>query len=569
MDPRSFYQPGVPREITLPTDSLVEVYETAVAEGSNQTALDFFGRTTSYAELGDQIARAAEGLRRLGVRPRDRVALVLPNCPQHVVAFYAILRLGAIVVEHNPLYTPRELRHIFENHSARVVIAWDVAVEKLRSQPGDIRLDHIISVNLLDEFPRMKRLALKLPLPGLRSTRRKLTKKVRQTIPWKSLLKNRGLKTSHPRPKASDIAAIQYTSGTTGLPKGAILSHLNLYANARQGEAWMPDIKRGSETFYAILPFFHGFGMTMYLIYSMLKLARMHVFPTFDLSMVMGAVKKHPPTVLCAVPPIFEAIAASAKRRRISLRSVRLAMSGAMSLPVAVTEVWEKATGGQLIEGYGMTESSPVALGNPFYPTRRPGTLGLPFPSTEVRVVDAEDSSIDLAPGERGELLIRGPQVFQGYWNNPDETAATLLPGGWLASGDIVTQDEDGFVTIVDRKKELVVTSGFNVSPTEVEIVLKSHPAVEEAAVVGLPHPHAGEQVVAAIIPADGQAVAVEELRSFCRDRLAAYKVPRQIVSVEALPNSLLGKVLRGELRSQLLAQGLTTEPKPTSRRRS
>ncbi|MCL2736239.1 MAG: long-chain-fatty-acid--CoA ligase [Propionibacteriaceae bacterium] len=552
MNYSSFYQPGVPAKIELPRTSLVEMCETAVAQAKDAIALEFFGRTTTYATLGDQISRAAEGLRRLGVSRGDRVAVVLPNCPQHMVAFYAILRLGAIVVEHNPLYTSRELRHMFEDHAARVVIAWDVAVEKLRAQPGDIELDHIISVNLLTEFPLSKRLALKLPLPNLRATRKKLTTKVRHTIEWTDLLAHHPLKKSHPRPSVNDIAMIQYTSGTTGLPKGAILTHLNIYSNALQGAAWMPDTRTRAETFYAILPFFHAFGTTMFVIYGILKQAHIVLFPTFDLSLVMAAAKKNPPTVFCAVPPIFEAIAIASKKRRISFRSAKVCMSGAMSLPLSTIELWESVSGGPLVEGYGMTEASPVALGNPFHTTRRPGTVGLPFPSTEIKVVDIDDPTVEVRQGERGELLVRGPQVFSGYWNNPEETARTLLPGGWLASGDIVVQDEDGFTTIVDRKKELIITSGFNVAPTEVELVLKSHPSVADAAVVGMPNQHSGEEVVAAIVTHPGHRLNTDELRAFCRARLAAYKVPRKFYPVEDLPKSLLGKVLRNQVREEL-----------------
>ena len=555
MNPRAFYQPGVPEKITPPTGSLIEMLETSVAESGDRVAIDFFGHTTTYRQLGDQISRVAEGLRRLGVGRGDRVAVVLPNCPQHVVAFYAILRLGAIVVEHNPLYTARELRHMFEDHAARVVIVWDVAVEKLRNQPHDIELDHIISVNMLTEFPLAKRLALKLPLPPLRAQRRKLTAKVKSTLTWKDLLHNRPIKRNYPRPSVGDIAAIQYTSGTTGLPKGAMLTHSNLYSNSLMGQAWTHDAQIGKEVFYGVLPFFHAFGTTVTIIFGILQQARVHLFPTFDVNLVLAAAKKDPPTFLCAVPPIFEAIAIAAKRKKVSFAASKFCICGAMSLPDSTRELWESISGGPLVEGYGMTESSPVALGNPFYSTRRPGTVGLPFPSTETRVVSVEDSSQEVVQGERGELLIRGPQVFSGYWNNPEETEKVLLPGGWLATGDIVTQDEDGFTTIVDRKKELIITSGFNVAPTEVESILKSHPAIADAAVVGLPNPHSGEEVVAAVVVDPDHKLDSAEIRAFCKQRLAAYKVPRRIFTVDALPKSLLGKVLRAEVRKDLLSK--------------
>ena len=546
------YQPGVPAEIELPTDSLVALYERSVAEAGPAIALDFFGRTTTYADLGDQINRAAEGLRRLGVRAGDRVALILPNCPQHVVAFYAVLRLGAIAVEHNPLYTPRELRHMFEDHAARVVIAWDAAVAKLRQQPSDIELDQIVAVNLLNAFPAVKRLALKLPIPSLRATRNKLTQPAPGTMSWEELLAAPPIDSAHPRPSVDDVAVIQYTSGTTGQPKGAMLTHSNLFSNARQGEAWMHGAQYRKEVFYAILPMFHAFGMTLFLTYGILKQARLVLFPSFDVDMVVDAARKTPPTFYCAVPPIYEATARKAIEKKVDLTSVKYCISGAMNLPDSTVELWESVSGGLLVEGYGMTEASPVCLGNPFHPSRRTGTIGVPFPSTWMKVVSPEDPSQEVAQGERGELLIKGPQVFIGYWNNPVETEKTLLPGGWLRTGDVVTVDADGFTTIVDRVKELIITGGFNVSPSEVELVLRAHPAVKDAAVVGLPAETGGERVVAAIMLQEGESADATELRAFARDRLAGYKVPRAFYVLDDLPRSMLGKVLRKEVRDSL-----------------
>ncbi len=548
------YQPGVPDEIDLPTESLVALYERSVAEAGSSVATEFFGRTTTYAELGDQIARAAEGLRRLGVQAGDRVAIVLPNCPQHVVAFYAVLRLGAVVVEHNPLYTERELRHMFEDHAARVAICWDVAVAKLRALPDDIALERIISVNLLKAFPALKRLALQLPVPRLRATRDKLTQPAPGTISWEQFLAAPPIAPGHPRPGVHDLAVIQYTSGTTGVPKGAMLSHFNLFSNARQGEAWMHGAQYRKEVFYAILPMFHAFGMTLFLTYGILKQARLVIFPSFDVDLVLDAAKKSPPTVYCAVPPIYQATANRAKERGVSLRSAKYCISGAMNLPDAVVELWESVSGGLLVEGYGMTEASPVCLGNPFHPSRRPGTIGVPFPSTHMRVVDPADPEREVGSGERGELLIKGPQVFSGYWNNSEETEKALLPGGWLRTGDLVTVDTDGFTTIVDRVKELIITGGFNVSPSEVEGVLRGHPDITDAAVIGIPAPSGGESVAAVVTLRQGARLDETALRDYSRERLAGYKVPRQIVSLNDLPRSMLGKVLRKEVREKFLA---------------
>jgi long-chain acyl-CoA synthetase len=515
--------------------------------------MEFFGRRTSYTELGDQIDRAAEGLRRLGVRAGDRVALILPNCPQHVMAFYAALRLGAVVVEHNPLYTSRELRHQFEDHQARVVIAWDKAVAAVRAFPADVEIDHVVAVNLLTAFPTAKRLALHLPARRLRESRAALTGPAPDTIAWATLLSHGRIASGHPRPAVGDLAAIQYTSGTTGHPKGAMLTHFNLYANALQGEAWMHGAEYRKEIFYAILPMFHAFGMTLYLTYGVRKQALLVLFPKFDPGLILDAMKKSPATVYCAVPPIYERTAMAAKERGVSLRSCRYCISGAMNLPDQVVELWESVSGGLLVEGYGMTESSPVALGNPFHPTRRTGTIGVPFPSTRMLVVDQDDPSLEVAQGSPGELLLKGPQVFGGYWNNPEETARTLLPGGWLRTGDIVTVDADGFTTIVDRAKELIITGGFNVSPSEVEAVLRLHPAVADAAVVGKPLERGGELVVAAVELVPGAELDEAALRAHCREHLAAYKVPRRIVPITDTPRSMLGKVLRKQVRERIL----------------
>lgn len=542
------YQPGVPAQIELPTESLVALYERSVAEAGDSVATEFFGRTTTYAELGDQIERAAEALRRLGVGAGDRVALVLPNCPQGVVAFYAVLRLGAVVVQHNPLYTDRELAHIFTDHGARVAICWDVAVPKLQQMPATAPLRTIVSVNLLNAFPLVKRLALALPLPQLRATRAKLTAPVSGTIAWETLLQAPPIASDHPRPAVHDLAAIQYTSGTTGLPKGAMLSHFNLFANARQGEAWMYGAEYRKENFYAILPFFHAFGMTLFLTYGILKQGRLVIFPSFDVDLVLDAAKKSPPTVYCAVPPIYQRTAERAEQRGISLRSARFCISGAMTLPADVVKLWEGVSGGLLVEGYGMTEASPVCLGNPFAPSRRNGTIGIPFPSTDMRVVSVDDPAVEVAPGERGELLIAGPQVFSGYWNNPDETAKTLLPGGWLRTGDVVTVDADGFTTIVDRLKELIITGGFNVAPSEVEEELRQHPDIVEVCVVGIPAGSTGETVAAAVVLRPGAQLDERALRSWGKERLAAYKVPHRFVSVDELPKSMLGKVIRKDV---------------------
>ncbi|MCC9204154.1 long-chain-fatty-acid--CoA ligase [Arthrobacter sp. zg-Y769] len=547
------YQPGVPAEIELPTESLTAMMEEAVERFGSKVALEFFGAETTYRDLGDRINRAAEGLRKLGVRKGHRVAIILPNCPQYLIAFYAVLRLGAVVVGHNPLYTERELRHQFENHGAKVAIVWDKAVEKVQDFPGDVAVETIVAVNITKAMPRIKRMALALPVPSLRRTREGLTAKTEHTMSWEELLDSAPLAPEHPRPQVTDLAALQYTSGTTGLPKGVMLTHYNLRSNALQGKAWMHGAQEGKEVIYGVLPMFHAFGLTLYLTFSVLTGSRLVLFPKFDVDLVLAAAKKSKPTVFCAVPPIYEKTANESKKRGVDLSTIRYAISGAMTLPAATVKLWEEVSGGLLVEGYGLTESSPVALGNPFAESRRNGTIGVPFPSTEMRVVDPENPENDVEPGNAGELLIRGPQVFAGYWNNPEGTAEVLLDGGWLRSGDIVTVDEDGFVKVVDRRKELIITGGFNVSPSEVEDVLRTHQHILDAAVVGLPRADGGEQVVAAVVLQEGAELDEAALRAYCRERLTPYKVPRKIVVIEELPKSMLGKVLRRQVRDKLL----------------
>jgi len=552
----SAYAPGVPDEIEESDESLVDMLDASVKKYGRRTALEFFGAETSYDELAEQVSRAAEGLRRLGVKKGDRVAIVLPNCPQHVAAFYAVLRLGAIVIEHNPLYTERELRHQFEDHGARVAIVWDKVHDVVSGFPNDVRLDKIISVDMTAALPLGKRIALRLPLAKARKTRASMTTtpSARRVFSWEKLVDAPRILRKRERPAATDIAVLQYTSGTTGTPKGAMLTHGNLRANAMQGQVWVPGLKLGKETFYGVLPLFHAYGLTLCLTVAMSIGAKLVLFPKFDVDMVLDAAKKSPPTFLPAVPPIYDALTRVSKRRRAGLSHIRFAISGAMSLPVATVERWEQASGGLLVEGYGMTETSPLAVGNPMGPSRRPGTVGVPFPSTEIRVVDPADPTQDRHEGEAGELLVRGPQVFQGYWNRPADTDEALLADGWLRTGDIVTVSPDGFVTVIDRIKELIITGGFNVSPSEVEEVLLSHPDITGAAVVGIRRSSGTEDVSAAVVVREGATIDTEELRDYSRTKLTAYKVPKKIVVLDELPRSLVGKVERRKVRDMLVA---------------
>jgi len=552
-----FYATGTPADIELPAGPLADMLDGVAREFPDNVAVQFFGAETTYRQLAERVERFANGLRRIGVRKGDRVALVMPNAPQHVIAFYAIARIGAIVVEHNPLYTREELLAQFEDHRARIVIAWDKVAPIVQSLPASLEIRHVIAVDVTRAMPLRMQGMLRLPVAKAREAREKLTAPAPGTVPFEKLARQAPLPAGYPRPAASDVVALQYTSGTTGTPKGAIITHANLWANARQGAAWMPEFTRGRGVIYGVLPMFHSFGLLLSVVYSVSMGARVVLFPTFDPELVVEASKRTPATFIPAVPPMYDRLARIAKEGRLDLSGVTYAISGAMTLDDGVVRRWEEVAGGRLVEGYGLTECSPVALGNPFSAKRKTGTIGIPFPSTDIRVVDPEapDPSREVATGETGELLIRGPQVFQGYWNREAETAEVLLEGGWLRTGDLVRQDEDGFVTVVDRKKEIIITGGFNVSPSEVERVVNEVPGVAESAVVGIARGGGAEIVTAVVVLEEGAVWDEAAARAHARERLAEYKVPRAYLVRDALPKSLIGKVLRKQVREEILAE--------------
>jgi len=547
------YAAGVPADLEPVTGNLHDIVAESARDYPDAPALQFFGRITTYRDLEDSIERAAAGLKALGVGPGDPVAIVLPNCPQHIIAFYAILRLGAVAVEHNPLYTPRELRKQFEDHGAKTAIVWSKVAGTVQSFPRDLAVTNLIFVDVTEAMPATLRFALRLPIAKARESRAQLTERVTGAIPWQRVVRADPLPASVPRPASDDVAIIQYTSGTTGSPKGAVLTHRNLLANARQAQAWVPSIQRGKGcVVYAVLPMFHAYGLTLCLTFAMSMGARLVLFPRFEPAMVLEVTKKHPATFLPLVPPIADRLLAAALEEGVSLQGTEVAISGAMALPSELVDRFERASGGYLVEGYGLSECSPVLMANPVADNRVAGTVGLPLPGTECRVVDPDEPTRDVPAGERGELLVRGPQVFQGYYGRPEETEAVFVDG-WFRTGDIVRIDDAGFVRIVDRIKELIITGGFNVAPTEVENALRQHPHVVDAAVVGLPSEHSGEEVVAAVVLDGSGDTDVDAIREFARGIITPYKVPRRIFVVDELPKSLIGKVLRRQVRESLL----------------
>ena len=549
-----WYSPGVPKKVAIPDVGLFQLLDDAVAEFPRRTALTFLGRTMSYHALGDAVERFAGALHGLGVRKGDRVALILPNCPQNVIAFFAVLRLGAVVVSHNPLYTPSELRHQLTDSGATVALVYDGAYRRLEAARPATELRHVIVTSLAEYLPSGKRLALRLPFAGMRAKREQLITELppdADVLDFAHLIHTPAGTAPHVEIAAEhDLALLQYTGGTTGVPKGAMLTHRNLVANAHQACAWDPEVERGEETVLAALPMFHVYGLTMCLTMPILTASTIVLLPTFELGLLFSAIDKWRPTVFPGVPPMYDQIVRSRRTGRHDLRSIRTCVSGAMRLPPEIVEGFAKVTGGRLVEGYGLTESSPVALANPLDHNARPGTIGVPLPGTDMRIADPEDPTRDVPPGEPGELCVRGPQVFRGYWRQSRESQA-MLHDGWLHTADIATMDHDGFVTIIDRKRDVILASGFSIFPSEIEDVLEQHPAVESCAVVGVSHYYRGETVKAFVVLHDGEQLDEAELHRFCAARLAAYKVPSSFEFRKDLPRNLLGKVLRRVLRDE------------------
>lgn len=549
-----YYTEGVPAALEEPTTTVAQILEDAAATWGDRPATRFFGRTTTYGELLETVRRIAAWLVAQGVEPGDRVATVLPNCPQGFAIFHAAARIGAVVVQHNPTYTTEELRGLFADHRAQVAFVWTKRTADVQSLGDGAIPDRIVAVDLIDAMPTVNRLALQLPVRSLQEKRAKIWAQTSGAVGWKSVVRTPPLPTEHPHPAVTDVATIFYTSGTTGKPRGAQLTHRNLVANQQQVRPWIHGCQDGEWTTYAILPFFHAMGTTVFLTTCVSRGMQIVIFPNFDVELVLEAQQKAPANFFVGAPPIFDSVARNAEAKGVDLTSIGLSFCGSMKLPDPLVERWERQTGTPIIEGYGMTETSPVTLVNPANEHRRTGTIGIPVPSTEMKVVDVEDGSTEVARGAEGELMVRGPQVFPGYFDDAAATAEVLEADGFIHTGDVVTVDEKGWSTIVDRKKEIIITGGYNVSPTEVEQVLLTHDDIADAAVVGIERAH-GERIVAALLMEDGKTPDRKELRDFCRQHLAEYKIPAEFRAVDDLPKSMLGKTLRRTVRESLTAE--------------
>lgn len=535
--------------MNYPTITLPEMLTRTAAKSPSETALIYFGAKISYSQLQDHVNRLASGLQELGVRKGDRVALFMPNCPQFVISFFGALRAGAIATSTSPIYTAREVSYQWNDAGASIVIAdhrllpvIEAALPQLKS------LRHVILTGTRQYYPQhLKKLAEVLK----RSRTEKQVPSSSGSAPvfheWDAILRNsKKLKPHGLVP--SEIACLQYTGGTTGTSKGAMLTHSNLLINACQSNRWLTVGSNGSETMVAALPLFHIYALTCTMLGSVLGGGTMVILPRFELLAALNVIRKYRPTIFHGVPTMYLAFSGAPSVKRYGFESLRVCMSGGGPLPIDVKQKFERLTGGKLVEGYGLTETSPVTHINPPGGSPKVGSIGLVVADTEARIMDLETGTRELPAGEVGEIAIRGPQVMPGYWNKPEETALALR-NGWLYTGDIAKKDEDGYFYIVDRKKDMIIASGYKVYPREVEEILFECPHLKEAGVIGVPDPYRGETVKAFVVLKDGATATADDVIAYCRERLAAYKVPREVVFRDALPKSGVGKYLRRELR--------------------
>ena len=545
------YPKGVEWNIALPQgETLVSMFDAAVARHAAQPCLDFLGRKWSYAELGDAVARAAEGFRRLGVAPGTRVGLCLPNCPWHVIAYFGVLKAGGIVVNFSPLYVAEELAAQARDSGTEIMVAIDL----------DPVLPRVLTLLDMADGP-VKRVVVAgfaAALPALKGILFKLLKRRSiAAVPadarvsgFAALLETPPIAAAVAR-EPKDVAVLQYTGGTTGVPKGVMLTHANLTANLRQMEAWFTTCRPGEERMLAVIPFFHVFAMTVAMNSAIAMGAEIVMLPRFEWKMLQATLRRTRPTIFPGVPTLFKACLDNGATRD-DLASVRACISGGAPLPVAVKQQFEALSGSIMVEGYGLTEASPVCFSNPFEGENRAGTIGLPMPGVRAEIRDLENPARTLPLGERGELVLAGPNVMAGYWNRPAETAEVLGADGFLRTGDVGIMDADGYVTLVDRIKDLILVSGFNVYPRVVEEALYRHPDVAAATVVAMPDPYRGESPAAFVEPKPGATITAEALRDFLKDKLNAVEMPRLIEVRPALPRTMVGKLSKKELKQEM-----------------
>jgi long-chain acyl-CoA synthetase len=553
------YEPHVPPTLEYPNTTLPAALAVTAQKWPDVTAILFKGARISYRQHNQNVDRFAAALQKLGVKKGDRVAVHLPNCPQFIIAYYATLRIGGIVVPCNPIYTPRELEHQLRDSGAIVIITLSSTYGLVRSIRERTTVQRVIVAQIKTYFPPLLRLLFTLLMEKKSGHRADISGDA--TASWfTEVMASAPEKPTPVDIRPEDTAVLMYTGGTTGVSKGAELTHRNILVNAYQVIKWV-NAEEGKESMLTALPLFHSYGMTCCMNPGALQAGTALLVPDpRDIKDILKTIHRYRPTFYPGVPAMYAAINNHPDATKYNLRSLKVCNSGAAPLPVDVQERFQKLTGARLIEGFGLSETSPVTHANPAYGQNRLGTIGIPYPDTDARIVDADTGDLVLGPNEIGELCIRGPQVMKAYWNRLDETARVLRnhadgTGPWLYTGDLALMEPDGYFRIVDRKKDMILgAGGYNIYPREIDDVLFAHPKVREAASFGVLVPEKGEQVMALVVLKDGETATAEEIIAYCRENLAPYKVPRRVEFRAELPKTLVGKILRRALREEVAA---------------
>lgn len=547
------YPEDIPRTIEYDKKPLYQFLQETAERVPDKKALNFMGKEMTFREILTEAKKMANYLQKLGLKKGDRVASMLPNTPQAVVTYYGTLMAGGIVVQVNPLYTERELAYQMKDAGAKFIVCLDILLPRVSKVKEETDLEHIIVTRIADYLPFPKNLIY----PFIQKREYNIVVKVEETDDthvWKNVIANSPAEYQEVEiDPEEDLALLQYTGGTTGLPKGVMLTHYNLVANVQMAKAWISKAERDKEVVLGVLPFFHVYGMTTVMNLSIMYGAKMILLPRFDAGQVLKTIQKHKPTLFPGAPTIYIGLLNHPDFEKYDLSSIKACISGSASLPVEVQEQFEKRTNGKIVEGYGLTESSPVTHANPIWGRRVNGSIGIPWPDTDAKIV--KNGTLEEVPvGEIGEIAVKGPQVMKGYWNNPEATEE-VLKDGWLLTGDMGKMDEDGYFYVVDRKKDVIIAGGFNIYPREIEEVLFEHPDIVEAAVIGVPDDYRGETVKAVIVPKPGAKLDEKQLDEYCRKHLAAFKVPRIYEFREELPKSVIGKVLKRQLVEEAIEQ--------------
>jgi len=550
------YEKGIKGEIEFKETCVPEFLERSAINFPDKMALLFQGYEVTFRELKDMVDRFATCLHAFGIRPGDSVAILLPNVIPCVVSYYAILKIGGLVVMNNPLYADRELEHQFNDSGAKALITLDLLGNRMIDLRPKTKIKQIVYASIGNYLPFPKNLLF--PLVAKKKKLAADVKPADDVYKWKEVLASHSPNPPQAKLSFDDVAMYQYTGGTTGVSKGVMLTHANLSKNVQQIRAWFPSFKKGEEIMLGALPFFHVFGLTVVMNFAMYMGWGDILVPRPQPEPLLETIGKFKPTFAPLVPTMYIGMLNHPNIDKTDMTSIKGCFSGSAPLPLEVIKDFEEKTGAVIVEGFGMTESTPVTHINPFAGgKRKAGSIGIPISDTECRIVNLDDGKTEVPVGETGELLVRGPQVMKGYWNKPEATAETLVDG-WLYTGDIGKMDEDGYFYIVDRKKDMIISGGLNVYPRDIEEVFFEHPKVQEATAIGIPHPTRGEAIKVFVVPVEGETPTEEELMAYCTEKLAKFKLPTEIEFRAELPKTNVGKVLKKDLRAEEMAKKKT-----------